>query len=206
MLLGLRVGLPLLSLVYRPPTMTMAATSHLPKAVVFDLDGCLWYPDMYMLWGGGAPFSLRTDRDLDDRAGKRVYLMGAVSEVLYELKTADEWKETVIAVASCTDEPEWAQECMRKFEIGQAGSGVYVKDVMQLEEIHKGNKRGHLKSIADATGIALEDMLFLDNERGNCVDVAALGVTVAYCPEGVTAEAWRLALEKFPTKGDIINC
>ena len=31
--------------------------SVLPAAVVFDLDGCVWSPDMYMLWGGGAPFS-----------------------------------------------------------------------------------------------------------------------------------------------------
>ena len=34
----------------------------------------------------------------------------------------------------------WAQECMRKFEVGPVGSGVYIKDVMQLEEIRKGNK------------------------------------------------------------------
>ena len=27
-----------------------------PKAVVFDLDGCVWRPEMYELWGGGAPF------------------------------------------------------------------------------------------------------------------------------------------------------
>ena len=51
----------------------------LPKAVVFDLDGCLWSPDMYMLWGGGAPFSLRSDGDLDDSRGTRVHLLGDVS-------------------------------------------------------------------------------------------------------------------------------
>ena len=28
----------------------------LPKVVVFDLDGCVWDPEMYELWGGGAPF------------------------------------------------------------------------------------------------------------------------------------------------------
>ena len=50
----------------------------LPKAVVFDLDGCLWAPDMYMLWGGGAPFEVREDGDLDDRNGARVRLLGAV--------------------------------------------------------------------------------------------------------------------------------
>ena len=31
-------------------------TTALPKVVVFDLDGCVWDPEMYQLWGGGAPF------------------------------------------------------------------------------------------------------------------------------------------------------
>ena len=30
--------------------------SRLPKAFVFDLDGCCWDPEMYELWGGGSPF------------------------------------------------------------------------------------------------------------------------------------------------------
>ena len=50
--------------------------SALPKAVVFDLDGCLWYPDMYMLWGGGAPFTEGGSGELTDRAGQRVQMLG----------------------------------------------------------------------------------------------------------------------------------
>lgn len=96
---------------------------------------------MYMLWGGGgerivclkpwvrtlsdeskpslmsAPFRVRADGDLDDRSGKRVSLLGDVRRVLYELKTETEWEGVVVAVASCTDEPAWARECMRKFEV-----------------------------------------------------------------------------------------
>lgn len=30
---------------------------RLPKIVALDLDGTVWSPDMYMLWGGGAPFT-----------------------------------------------------------------------------------------------------------------------------------------------------
>lgn len=122
----------------------------LPKAVVFDLDGCLWYPDMYMLWGGGAPFTVRDDGDLDDSAGARTYLLGAVRSVLYELKTDARWDGVVLAVASCTDEPSWAQECMHKFEVGPVGSGVSIKQCMQIEEIRKANKRVHLTNIAEA--------------------------------------------------------
>ena len=77
--------------------------------------------------------------------------------------------------------------------------------VTQIEEIHKGNKQGHLKNIAEQAGIPLGSILFLDNERGNCIDVAAIGVTVAYTPQGVTAEAWEAALERFPAPGEIIT-
>ena len=48
-------------------------------------------------------------------------------------------------------------------------------------------------------------MLFLDNERGNCLDVAALGVTVAYVPDGVTRVAWEKCLEDFPREGEILD-
>ena len=117
---------------------------------------------MYMLWGGGAPFSENKDGTLNDRRGQRVRMLGATPAILHELKTDPKWKDTVVGVASCTDEPSWAQECMRKFQLKD---GLCVKDVWDLEEIHKGNKQGHLRNIAKLTGVPLEQMLFLDNER-----------------------------------------
>ena len=85
--------------------------------------------------------------------------------------------------------------CFSRFQFALA---PHEELVFSVEEIHKGNKAGHLRNIAQATGIELERMLFFDNERGNCRDVAPLGVTCCYCPDGVTAEIWRLALENFP--------
>ena len=173
-----------------------------PKAVVFDLDGCLWYPDMYMLWGGGAPFKVASDGALIDTIGQRVTMIGAVPQIFLELKTHTEWASAAVCVASCTDEPNWAQECMTKFMVD--GGEYSIKDVVQVEEIHKGNKRSHLKSIAERTGIALDEMLFLDNEWGNCQDVSSIGVTVAYTPDGVTREAWDKALAGYPAPGEVI--
>ena len=69
----------------------------------------------------------------------------------------------------------------------------------------QGNKQGHLRRIAERTGVALEEMLFLDNEMGNCKSVAAIGVTVAYTPEGVKADVWERALAAFPAPGKIIR-
>ena len=176
-----------------------------PKAVIFDLDGCLWYPDMYMIWGGGAPFKVADDGSLLDKKGARVVMLGAVPEILTELNNDPAWSNTVVGIASCTDEPSWAQECLRKFRL--ADSSLCIKDVITpaAEEIRKANKRTHFKNIAEQTGIALEDMLFFDNEYGNCQDVSSVGVSVCYCPDGVTRGAWDLALEAYPSPGEIIH-
>ena len=61
---------------------------------------------------------------------------------------------------------------MRKFQVG---GGYSIKDVVELEQICKGSKQGHLKRLSEESGVALEDMLFIDNERGNCIDVSAIG-------------------------------
>ena len=56
-------------------------------------------------------------------------------------------------------------------------------------EIFKDTKQTHLKNIAKTVGCDLEEILFFDNERGNCMDVAAIGTSVAFVPEGVTAKS-----------------
>ena len=180
----------------------MDAAISRPKAVIFDLDGCLWYPDMYMLWGGGAPFSVESDDRLLDRNSRPVDLLGAVPEILLELHTSAEWEGVVVGIASCTDEPSWAEECLQKFKL--ADGKTTIKDVMQVEAIYKANKRLHLKNIAEETGVALDEILFLDNEYGNCQDVSSIGVMVAYTPDGVTREAWDKALKRWPAPGEIV--
>lgn len=157
---------------------------------------------MYMLWGGGAPFSVQDDGTLKDVRGSTVRMLGAVPEVLSELKNDRKWEGVKVCVASCTDEPSWAQECMHLFKIAD---GSALKSALMVEEIWAGNKQDHLRNIAKRTNIELEDMLFFDNERGNCVDVNAIGVTVAYVPNGVTGLAWEKALENFPSTGTIIQ-
>ena len=89
----------------------------------------------------------------------------------------------------------------------ERNSSLCIKDVINpaAEEIRKANKRTHFKNIAEQTGIALEDMLFFDNEYGNCQDVSSVGVSVCYCPDGVTRGAWDLALESYPSPGEIIH-
>ena len=76
--------------------------SKLPKVLVFDLDGCLWEPEMYeLLYGtGGAPFHIEKDGNLTDKCGNHITLIGDVRDIMYELKTNPKWTNTKVAIAS----------------------------------------------------------------------------------------------------------
>ena len=140
-----------------------------PKVVVFDLDGCVWYPEMYMMWGGGAPFTVQPNGDLKDRSGSKCYLMGAVRDIMHSPKTDSGWGETQVAVASSCDEPSWARECLTKFLVGE---GIPLSDIVSpnLIEIYKASsKQVHLKAISKASGVPLSEMMFLDK----CVTLPA---------------------------------
>ena len=180
-----------------------------PKVLVFDLDGCVWDPEMYELWGGGgAPFKNLPNGNLSDRSGTTVRLLGDVRQLMYEFKTNTLWSNTVIAVASSCDEPSWAKECIQKFPVGPDGD-FKLNDVFSLghTEIYKGGKDRHLRSIQQKckNGVTFKDMMFFDNQYDNCNTVAKLGVTVVYTPDGVTRQAFSEALERFPAPGEIIG-
>ena len=94
-----------------------------PACVVFDLDGCLWSPEMYELsWmGSGPPFSPRRvykgkggggggkeEEVMVSRRGDEVRLLGDVREVLRELHCSPKWQGTRVGISSRCDEPDWA--------------------------------------------------------------------------------------------------
>ena len=184
------------------------SSGTLPKVLVFDLDGCVWDPEMYELWGGGgSPFKVLKDGNLSDRSGTIIRLLGDVRELMYEFKTDPKWAETVIAVASSCDEPTWARECIQKFPVGHDDK-FKLKDVFSTNhiEIYKRTKDHHLQSIQKKCGndISLKDMIFFDNQSDNCKTVSKIGVTVVYTPDGVTRKAFDEALQAFPAPGVII--
>ena len=59
--------------------------SQIPKALVFDLDGCVWDPELYQLMGG-SPFKSLPNGDVEDSSGEKIYLMGDVRTIMNELK------------------------------------------------------------------------------------------------------------------------
>ncbi|KNH05884.1 Magnesium-dependent phosphatase 1 [Perkinsela sp. CCAP 1560/4] len=164
----------------------------IPPVVVFDLDGTLWNPEMYELFGGGgAPFTKLSRSELADRRDTRVKLLGDVPAVLDLL---DECHSTTVAIASRTDEPAWAEECMEKLTMK---SGRSLSSLFRIKEIYKGCKKGHLQEISRKSGIPLSEMLFFDNERGNVNDAISLGVPSVYCPHGVTKAVWENGLSNW---------
>ena len=171
-----------------------------PKVVVFDLDGCLWDPEMYMLsWRGGAPFEPDGDAMLS-QSGERVVLLGAARDILRQLRTTDDWSGTKVAISSRTDEPAWAAELLDKFRVDD----MMLGDCFDAREITKESKSSHFRRLKEKYECAYEDMLFFDNEYGNCREISSLGVTVAFSPEGVTGDVWAEAVAAFPSES-IVN-
>ena len=80
-----------------------------------------------------------------------------------------------------------------------------LKDIFDpnLTEIYKGSKSGHLTQISKKSGVALDQMMFFDNEWGNCQTVNKIDVSVVYTPKGVSRELFEEALSKFPSPGQI---
>ncbi len=123
----------------RSPAISSGPSQKL-SLIAFDLDGTLWWPEMYMMWGnGGPPFTASANGDVKDKAGQMVKLMGDTRSILADILDCRTVKlhDVKIAISSRTDEPEWAQECMEKMWIKPGHS---LKSVFHLEEISKINK------------------------------------------------------------------
>ena len=166
--------------------------------VVYDLDACCWYPEMYMLWGGGGPFKqdgTAPNNVLTDCSGTKVRLLSDVAwswaEAHRRMKAG---QPITVGVASRSDEPSWARECLRKFFISP---GVTMMDVVTEErcEIYKGSKRGHFAALQKKTSIPYNRMAFFDDDMSNIRDVGGLGVHCFYTPDGVTKDLFEKGLK-----------
>ncbi|PNW79130.1 hypothetical protein CHLRE_09g401738v5 [Chlamydomonas reinhardtii] len=173
--------------------------TRIPKLIAFDLDGTLWWPEMYML-DGGAPFRRDKSGAVFDKRNERIELMGASEEVLRELATDPKWKDTEIAYVSRTEYPEWAIPCLKTFLVTPEGQGGRnLLDISAYQEIYPGSKITHFKKIHKDSAVPYEDMLFFDNEKWNCTECSRLGIVCVYTPRGLTREAWDRGLADFAT-------
>ena len=169
--------------------------------LVFDLDGTVWSPDMYMLWGGGGPpFAPHPSGDMVDRQGTRIRVLGALRDILTEIDAMN--PRPRIGIASSTDEPGWARELLDRIVVTGERRLISYFDP-SLIEIYKakGNKRNHLAAIARKTGAPLGSIVFLDNEYQNIESTRSIGVSAVHTPEGLTADVWRRLRPRFSGVG-----
>lgn len=166
-----------------------------PRVIVWDLDGTLWSPEMYQLYGG-APFARHEESgDVRDARGEWVRLLGDARAILAALKR--DKPHIKVGVASTCDEPEWARECLRKIVVeGDAAlEGHFHGDVVEIYKAY--TKEVHLRAIAKKSSCALHEMMFFDNQRDNIGVAKQLGVFAVYTPHGVTNAIFEESMKKF---------
>ena len=178
----------------------------LPKVLVFDLDGCCWYPEMYMMWGsGGAPFKTKDDgHSAESKTGQKVQLLGDVRQILEHLLEHPEIESgnTKLALASTCDEPDWARELLRVFKLThpKTKQKIPMGDLFHAHEIYgASNKHPHFHSIKKRFNVEFHEMAFYDNQHNNIRDVSKLGVHCILTPDGVMWNHWT---EHFGPKPD----
>lgn len=154
----------------------------LPRLVVFDLDACLWSPEMYQL---GEPPSAWCDIRGGVVAGRSlVRLFPGALHAFEQLATNAAFAGTRVALASSTSEPGYARATLALYRLPATG-GVLADMVAHAELYPIPVKTAHFKRIQLASGLPYSDMLFFDD--CNC---ARGGEAAALCQHG------RLRLER----------
>lgn len=123
----------------------------------------------------------------------------------------------MVGISSRTDRPDWEYEMLSKFSIYDdindellppfPMQDVFTPELCILDKYMDKSKQFErlLQSANDIISgwsskkLKYDDILFFDNEAGNCKAVAELGVTTVYCPGGLDQESWQVGLKHFPS-------
>ena len=177
------------------------------RLAVFDLDFTVWKPEMYELHGppklkktnAGNNTNGQEQTIVVDQSNTQITVFDGASFALAEINRLRDRNGMDIqaAVASRTDEPGWAHQCMGWLT---ADDGKTLAACFDHIEIGFDDKKWHFQRLKKATGIDYECMAFFDNEMRNIRSVQELGVKCVYTPDGMTREAWFQAMNMFDTE------
>ena len=198
-------------------------SSVLPALVVFDLDMCLWSPEMYTL--SQVPSS--SDAILGDlgdlgegiiavQSGReRIALFPGALRVLQEFYQGA-YGAMRIAAASSADTPHAVKIGRTALGILEVVPGISVREVfargwppgfegnLQIGRSHplsSDKAATHFPFLKEATGVGYSDMLFFDdcNWGDNCGKVArrCKGVVTQRTPNGLQWQEWEEGLHNF---------
>lgn len=174
---------------------------RVPRLIVFDLDACLWMPEMYELMAPPKTY----DRAAGGvRAGRDVVrLFPGAASVLRRChgESRTTFSNTLFAAVSSTTEPAYARTCLSEIPVDDDRS-TRVVDLLTYKQIYPGHKGlQHFPSLLAETGIAYDQMLFFDDctYSDNCADVSAHcpGVVCVRTPDGLNEQKFELGLKAF---------
>ena len=156
--------------------------------IVFDLDDCLWTPEMHELpgcpeipvhgelnlnlgsgGGGGGGKNQKQHKGVVGlqvpRYRDTVTLYDGARKVLYELATNPIYKDVQLATASSSLEPSYSYACLAGIEILP---GLCMGDMMSYNQIGRtGNltpdKTTHFRQLHEESCVPYNEMLFFDD-------------------------------------------
>ena len=115
------------------------ARRRLPALIVFDLDACLWLPEMYEL--STAPTTYSATKGGVAAGGDVVRLFPGAQAVLKQLLTDSSFASVRVAVASSTTEPAYANRCLEALPVDASGQREErLSDLVEFRQIYPGCK------------------------------------------------------------------
>merc|ERR1719174_181517 len=196
-----------------------------PSLVVFDLDDCIWSPEMYTLSVVPKP----KDAIMGDLNGKGKGVIGVRSggevikifpgalRALQEIHAGKYPGPMRLATASSAETPRAVKIGRAAMNILEVVPGVSFKKLLLTHGGGFGDERNlkigrtpplssnksttHFPQLRRDCGIPYDEMLFFDdcNWTDHCTIVARVckGVVTQRTPHGLTFELWTKALEKY---------
>eukprot|EP01064_Diplonema_japonicum_P037410 TRINITY_DN8744_c0_g1_i2.p1 TRINITY_DN8744_c0_g1~~TRINITY_DN8744_c0_g1_i2.p1 ORF type:complete len:181 (+),score=48.94 TRINITY_DN8744_c0_g1_i2:53-595(+) len=172
----------------------------MPTMVVFDLDACLWDPEVYLLDRKPSTPVKRDGRVVGASDGSQTVTLhpGAV----VALNELQEMPDVKVAAASTSLNPSYSYECLRLIEVAPGVSAQSCFDYLQIGRSGKltTRKTTHFKFLQQESGVSYSEMLFFDDcgWDDHVGDLQrTLGVTGHRTPNGLQVSDWREGLRKF---------
>jgi len=193
-----------------------------PALVVWDMDDCLWSPEMFTL--NEMPSAPPVMGDLNGRGegvigvksgGDTIKLFPDALRVLQEFHDGAH-DPTKLAVASSADTPFAASIAQAALDILEIVPGVTLRQVLcrghpdgmndhiiigRTAPLSSDKSKTHFPLIREATGMEYGEMLFFDdsNWSDHCTIVAkhCPGVVTQRTPRGLQYSEWENGLKKF---------
>ena len=207
------------------------ADPHLPSMIVFDLDDCIWTPEMHELSGkpsvpvegpldplepttsdlGTIGMRVRSRRGMwDGNEDECVMLYDGARLALRELALNPIYRGIKLAAASSSLEPTYSHACLRGIEVMP---GLTLRDMFSYDQIGRTGKltprkTSHFRELHKESGVPYEEMLFFDdcNWGDHCADVTrAYGVVSQRTPSGMRLEEFHRGLDKYRKESESRN-